>query len=371
MRNTNHQNIVPINEKSYVKLEKNTVNLENEGTLPGKDDSNSVSLDPLTCGLCNKKYAYKRSLKAHIQEVHEGVRFTCDKCEQQYATQASLQRHICFIYDGASFACKQCDRKFTDKRNLGRHIRSAHKGRKFTCNQCKKEFTDQGNLKRHIQNAHEGVRKFVCNHCDKNFTSQHNLNCHMLSVHDGIRFACDLCDKQFTNKAYLKMHIQSAHKRAKFVCNVCGKFLSSSSALKIHNRAVHEKQQLPRNHICHKCDHKCVTMSQLKRHLESHRRKKLCPHCGIKVRKLILHIQTVHTPDEKKKHQCQDCGKGFLYAELLKKHEMNVHLKLRPYKCRYGCDTAYNDKGYRNRHEKRIHGKVFTVVRDKNKQEII
>ena len=35
---------------------------------------------------------------------------------------------------------------------------------------------------------------------------------------------------------------------------------------------------------------------------------------------------------------------------------MNVHLKLRPYKCRFGCDFGYNDFSNRNAHEKKKHG---------------
>ena len=50
--------------------------------------------------------------------------------------------------------------------------------------------------------------------------------------------------------------------------------------------------------------------------------------------------------------------------QKLEIHRMNVHLKLQPYKCRYGCDIAYNDVSNRNQHEKRTHGKLFVVVRD-------
>jgi hypothetical protein len=35
---------------------------------------------------------------------------------------------------------------------------------------------------------------------------------------------------------------------------------------------------------------------------------------------------------------------------------MNVYLKLRPFKCRHGCDQAYNDRSNIIQHEKRAHG---------------
>ena len=75
-------------------------------------------------------------------------------------------------------------------------------------------------------------------------------------------------------------------------------------------------------------------------------------------------MKTTHTPDDQKKHQCQDCGKGFISKNGLKEHRMNVHLKLRPYKCRYGCEFAYNDRANRNCHEKKKHGQVFTTQQD-------
>ena len=38
---------------------------------------------------------------------------------------------------------------------------------------------------------------------------------------------------------------------------------------------------------------------------------------------------------------------------------MSVHLKLRPFKCRYGCEFGYNDQANRNSHERKKHGKKY------------
>ena len=81
------------------------------------------------------------------------------------------------------------------------------------------------------------------------------------------------------------------------------------------------------------------------------------------VRNLDYHIKVMHTDDKDKRFQCIDCGKGFIYKDSLEKHKMNVHLKLRPYICRYdGCDVSYNDASNRNQHEKRVHGAVQKKV---------
>ena len=47
---------------------------------------------------------------------------------------------------------------------------------------------------------------------------------------------------------------------------------------------------------------------------------------------------------------------------------MNAHLKLRPYKCRYGCEFAYNDHSNRNAHERKTHGKLFTTVQEEKER---
>ena len=77
-----------------------------------------------------------------------------------------------------------------------------------------------------------------------------------------------------------------------------------------------------------------------------------------------MHMASVHTPDHMKKFQCQDCGKGFTSSTGLERHRMNVHLKLRPYECRYGCEFRYNDFNNRNAHEKKTHGKLFFSARE-------
>ena len=112
-------------------------------------------------------------------------------------------------------------------------------------------------------------------------------------------------------------------------------------------------------------------MLGLKNHMITHEEKKPCPECGANVRHMKLHMLTKHTPDEQKKLQCKDCGKGFQDQHKLKVHSVNVHLKTRPYKCRYGCTFAYNDNGNRNAHERKTHGKIFMNRREGKKRQII
>ena len=70
-------------------------------------------------------------------------------------------------------------------------------------------------------------------------------------------------------------------------------------------------------------------------------------------------MRTSHLEDENKRRRCEQCGKGFVDETKLRSHKMNVHLKLRPYKCRFGCDLSYNDKSNRTGNEKRKHWDLY------------
>ena len=95
-------------------------------------------------------------------------------------------------------------------------------------------------------------------------------------------------------------------------------------------------------------------------------------HCDkyFAVKYLETHIKLVHDPTSLE-FKCEICGRGFNHKVYLDKHTMNVHLKLQPYKCRYGCDIGYNDISNRNSHEKKKHGKLFTTEKEEKIKAIL
>ena len=177
------------------------------------------------------------------------------------------------------------------------------------------------------------------------------------------KLKCRQCYKRFPEESFENHSCEK--KVSNFICNICGQIYKHKHHLNYHHKVAHENYKPPKLHICHQCEFRCTSKKDLRRHLETHEEKKPCPECGLKVRQLNAHIKTVHTPDEMKNQICKDCGKGFLNLGKLNKHRMSVHLKLRPYNCRYGCDISYNDTSNRNQHEKKSHGKLFTA----NKEE--
>ena len=88
---------------------------------------------------------------------------------------------------------------------------------------------------------------------------------------------------------------------------------------------------------------------------DAHGTPRACPVCGGMFKQIKAHMQTVHTPEFEKKYQCKDCAKGFRNKHTLENHAMNIHIKSKPYQCRFGCEDRYNDTSNRLAHEKRRH----------------
>ena len=241
------------------------------------------------------------------------------------------------------------------------------------CTRCK-SFIPLSEYDEHIKEHAERENSKKCPHCD--YTSPYgkrNIDRHIIAKHpqrsetcqkffeEGKR-RCTRC-KSFIPLSEYDKHIKEHAEREKVICNICGSILCSKSSLEGHIAAMHTVRE--KKFFCEECGASFWQKNSYRTHMRNmHTSTRLpCPHCGEKIRPSYLdrHISNVHTPDSEKKHQCQDCGKGFHSKFLLDKHRMNVHLKLRPYKCRFGCDIAYNDISNRNHHEKKQHGKLFTT----------
>ena len=151
-----------------------------------------------------------------------------------------------------------------------------------------------------------------------------------------------------------------SHECETFSCEECGKVCKSKQILRIHRQNIHEFREVKKE-ICKICG---LSVRDLNRHMKIHVEKTPCPECNVMVKNLKLHVERIHTLDEDKRFQCQDCGKGFARKNALEVHKMNVHLKQTPFQCRYGCDIAYNDSSNRNAHEKKKHGKLFTAAQE-------
>jgi len=259
------------------------------------------------------------------------------------------------------FFCELCPFKAVRQDQLETHIRSKHTKKQkqtiFYCEICAFKTNRPDCLKKHVTNKHyevNGLKK--CKRCKALIVKE------KFEEHSCKMFPCEVCGKEFGNLHLLADHVKREHEGRKkefSACEVCGKVVVASS-MKRH-LDTHFDLKIP----CPECGKECKSEGVLKDHLRSHREKEkergktLCTICNKEVLRYREHIETMHTKDEDKKFQCKHCGKGFNIEYKLKAHEMSVHIKARPFKCRYGCTFAYNDSSNRNAHERKTHGKLF------------
>ena len=254
--------------------------------------------------------------------------------------------------------CQYCGKVFPPgKDKMRRNHLFRHRIQLFKCD-CDVKLGSYNDKERHVKMVHWG--QLPCPRCKLTLKSDQSLQYHLLTVH-GKSLACTICDYITHKVVHLKKHMQTRHvpkvlkpaaeTAAEISCLPCGKVFSSAFNKSQHVRKVHNPQ------FCSLCDR---TFKNLKRHTEN-----------------------VHVDDSKKRFLCTDCGKGFLDRSNLSSHQMNVHIKSRPYKCRYpdcnkkctkcmkectkDCtrkELGYNDTANRNAHEKRVHGGLFSRRQD-------
>ena len=107
--------------------------------------------DNRTCLACNKTYAHRSTLRAHIRDFHGGRQHRCDTCGKHFRSIQSRLRHQKSSHgtDDKPYKCPSCGRTFRDSTTLGRHLRTHTGSRPFRCDMCGRGFTQSGNLRRH------------------------------------------------------------------------------------------------------------------------------------------------------------------------------------------------------------------------------
>ena len=100
---------------------------------------------------------------------------------------------------------KDCNKQYALKNILLAHLRTHYNIKPFMCSFCNKSFNEKGNLKTHIR-IHTGERPFKCKQCQKGFKALGQLKDHLIS-HTGFKpFQCPYCKKYYRRKEILKNH---------------------------------------------------------------------------------------------------------------------------------------------------------------------
>ena len=113
MRTRNHSNIVPINDRSYIKL----LNYELEtNDVQTMNEENSF--------ISENQSREEEPMVKHIQSIHRGGKFSCDQCGKEFKRKDHLNTHILSVHQGVKFKCYLCSKDFSRQDSLDIHIQS-------------------------------------------------------------------------------------------------------------------------------------------------------------------------------------------------------------------------------------------------------
>ena len=184
----------------------------------------------LSCGICNKRYKTRSSLRWHIN-MHNAEHI-CRICSSVFKTEAEYLEHKSRKHS-VPYLCSTCGKSFTRHSSLIEHNKQ-HSDKKETCpfEKCGKTFIRKQLLADHI-NSHTGVKPYSCDKCKKTFDSQSSYSHHKSNCMKRIK--CEECGDVFSTKSVLYDHVKSKHEVQWFVCN-CGKHYRWRTNLAKHRK---------------------------------------------------------------------------------------------------------------------------------------
>ena len=193
----------------------------------------------------------------------------------------------------------------------------------------------------------------ICN-CDINWKSKKEKRDHFKIVHKKY-FNCETCKKVFKKEEDYFSHIKKHANKIKSdsnICEECGFVGKDKYSVKSHRNFHHDATVL----ICDICSRDFQGHLKLKIHRQRfHGSSKQCKDCGGMFKNLLKHMRTMHTTDDDKKYQCDECGKGFIDKTRLGSHILSLHTNEKPFVCRFMCGFACSSSGNRTKHETARH----------------
>lgn len=180
---------------------------------------------PFPCDRCDKKFFTVTDAQKHIKIVHLNEKpFACEKCGKQYSTSGGLLIHNRSAHgdQGEWLQCDQCEKKFAYKQILQAHILNNHDKGNFMCDECGVPYNTKSTLRQHKMAVHpstNGGQSYPCAHpgCGRVFKVAAKLRMHDDVVHKNLegKYKCTYCPKRFWGKSSLREHTNGVHLNTK------------------------------------------------------------------------------------------------------------------------------------------------------------
>ncbi|XP_063543021.1 zinc finger protein 91-like isoform X1 [Cydia strobilella] len=212
----------------------------------------------VTCAYCEKSYANRDVLKAHMivrhpTEVSAGEvtkSHVCQECGMAFKAPSQLKIHSVKHSLSRDYYCVECDKSFKSASILKHHLKTASTHVSYTelplaCEHCDKRFAIRRDLERHTNRVHLNIKPFQCDRCEKAYVNAWSLNEHRRLVHEGfkrpLKYPCPMCDKVFDRNQILKGHIRTHTGERPYQCSRCPAQFTQASILGTHVKLIHLK----------------------------------------------------------------------------------------------------------------------------------
>ncbi|CAG4954031.1 unnamed protein product [Parnassius apollo] len=334
---------------------KKTLLAKHKKKVPKKAVDSDIIVKPaFSCKECKKKFRFRESYKAHLQNEHSKApgSIPCHLCPVTCPDKETLMKHIDNYHERESHVCPNCNKEFTRRSHVMRHMNQRGCGGRISihfCEICNATFTRKDNLMVHLRLQHIARDQFTCKHCmyhTKNFSK---LIIHVQKNHSEkpLQFECDHCGKVTGSRAAITKHLE-IHGEKKFKCDVCGYATFTLEVLRRHIFTHVEDKP----HKCFICGCSYIQRVQLNRHMEKHTGH-ICLECGKGFPNktgLIIHVrehkglQKLFCPFE----NCSYSKKEFVNSNSLKAH-VKIHLEERSYECEV-CLKRFHREAYMRKH---------------------
>lgn len=333
------------------------------------------------------EYFVESNEPAHAEKCSEGNFVVCIQLnhpnhrvneDEQDPVEISRHRYQRTTSDSelSKIKCNSCPKLFKYKQGLQKHWDLEHNPSNiFPCSKpaCASRCKTLKNLHAHIRThdpPREGIDSLQCHRCLKMFSSKKQLSLHFYTHREKF-FCCDLCESKFNNREQLKNHLlrhvglfQKKFSPQRIICDECS-CLVLSHKMKRH-KMIHHSNEKP-----FKCDFpNCSAAFSDGRILNDHKNIHLkikpykCEYCCESFRSganLRLHRVRHTDPD---RYRCDQCQTNFVTKQALQKHNRKhtEDPENRPYACEHpGCNSTFKQKDHIRNHIRRTHEKTEEV----------